>query len=144
MWCWAQCPWVFLICLGVTLDSAETPFAKISFSCLLIAAESHDAFEQCLSSEILGNISLGARKKKRRKEHINKIFAGLSQDFGAILFMCFSPPSGMTPKNASTNLCHLPGQSPKFWKRGRGPHPTLSVILKTARLVITKGRFGPY
>ena len=28
----AQYPWVFFVSLGVTLDSAETPFAKTPFS----------------------------------------------------------------------------------------------------------------
>ena len=35
MHCWAQCPWVFLVSLGVTLDSAETPFAKTPFTWFL-------------------------------------------------------------------------------------------------------------
>ena len=28
MYCWVQCPWVFIVFLGMTLDTAETPFAK--------------------------------------------------------------------------------------------------------------------
>ena len=32
MYCWAQCPRVVSVSLGVTLDSAETPFAKTPFS----------------------------------------------------------------------------------------------------------------
>ena len=31
-------------------------------------------------------------KKHIKKKHVNKIFTGLSRDFGGILFMCFSPP----------------------------------------------------
>ena len=33
--CWAQCPRVFFVPLGVTLDSAETPIAKTPFSWFL-------------------------------------------------------------------------------------------------------------
>ena len=29
MYCWAQYPWVLSVSLAVTLDSTETPFAKI-------------------------------------------------------------------------------------------------------------------
>ena len=32
MHCWAQCPWVSLVSLDVTLDSAETSFAKAPLS----------------------------------------------------------------------------------------------------------------
>ena len=38
MYCWGQYPWVFLVSLAVTLDSAETPFAKTPFSWFLILA----------------------------------------------------------------------------------------------------------
>ena len=31
MYCWVQCPWVFFVFLGVTLDSAETSFAQTPF-----------------------------------------------------------------------------------------------------------------
>ena len=32
MYCWAQYPWLFCVSLGVTLDSAETPFAETPLS----------------------------------------------------------------------------------------------------------------
>ena len=35
MYCWAKYPWVFFVSFGVTLDSAETPFAKTPLSWFL-------------------------------------------------------------------------------------------------------------
>ena len=41
MHCWAQYPWVCLVFLGVTLDSAEAPFAKTPFSWFQIFENRH-------------------------------------------------------------------------------------------------------
>ena len=39
MYCWAQQPWVFLVSFGVTLNPAETTFAKAPFSQFLKKVE---------------------------------------------------------------------------------------------------------
>ena len=75
MYCWAQCPWLFFVSLGVT---AETPFAKTPFSCLLITARK--AWN--ISGRISGRIS---EKDSDTSFQISRLFSETSFSRRAVL-----------------------------------------------------------
>ena len=63
--CWAQYPWIFFVALGVTLDSAETPFAKTPFSWFLIFPGKVQIVSRTLSGLFLVGALNRPRKRKR-------------------------------------------------------------------------------
>ena len=88
MYCWAQCPMVVLVSLGVTLDSAETAFAKNTL--FLVPDEGR------LLPNMFDNLWLqfsDAEMSKKRRTSSAAVFENHQSFTFGVWFMLFLGPS---------------------------------------------------